>query len=92
MLCKINKQYERETNKTIFLSNGTQVLVAVTLGENGNVMQDKQTKYKREANKTIFLSNGTQVLVAVIFSESGNMCKINKQCKVNKQNIVNKQN
>ena len=37
--------------RAIILSNGTQVLGAVTFGENGNVMQDKQTIDKREANK-----------------------------------------
>ena len=41
MLCKINKQkiIEKHTKirETIFLSNGTQVLLVVIFGENGNV-------------------------------------------------------
>ena len=52
------------------MSNDTQVLGAVTFGENGNVKQDKQTIDKTETNNTISLSNGTQVLGVVIFGEN----------------------
>ena len=48
--CKRADQSEWKMKRAIILSNGTQVLGAVTLGENGNVMQDKQTIDKREAN------------------------------------------
>ena len=58
--------------RAIILSNGTQVLGAVTFGENGNVKQDKQTIDKTETNNTISLSNGTQVLGAVALGENGN--------------------
>ena len=53
MLCKINKQKikEKQTKirETIFLSNGTQVLVVVIFGENGNVCKsNKQNKINKQ--------------------------------------------